>query len=115
MSLFEKFRILHRDVSINNTMIYVADIPENEGNEDEGCSGEFSDGGSPQQDNGGLHHPGALGGEAVDNQEDKHVHWERERQQQIRDGILRSGLLINFDYASDLDQVPSLVSGECSV
>ena len=115
MSLFEKFRILHRDVSINNTMIYVADIPESEGNEDEGCSGESSDGGSPQQDDGGLHRPGALGGEAVDNQEDKHAHWERERRQQIRDGILRSGLLIDFDYASDLDQVPSLVSGERTV
>ena len=51
----------------------------------------------------------------MDNQEDKHAHWERERWQQIRDGILRSGLLIDFDYASNLDQVPSLVSGERTV
>ena len=32
MVLFEKFRILHRDVSINNTMIYIADVPESKGN-----------------------------------------------------------------------------------
>ncbi|KIM70940.1 hypothetical protein SCLCIDRAFT_18893 [Scleroderma citrinum Foug A] len=83
MTLFEKFRILHHDISINNTMIYVADIPESEGNKDEGCSGGSSNGGRPQKDNGGLHHPEALGNEAVDTQEDKHAQWDRERWQQI--------------------------------
>ena len=30
MVLFEQYRILHRDVSVNNTMIYVADVPQSE-------------------------------------------------------------------------------------
>ena len=70
MVLFEKFRILHRDVSINNTMIYIADIPESEGNEHEVSSGEASNAGDPESD-GGLHRSEALRNEAVDGQGDK--------------------------------------------
>ena len=112
MVLFEKFRILHHDISINNTMIYVADVPESEGDVNRNYSGKSSNDGSL---NTGHHCSEALGDEAVDNQEDKHAQWDRERRQQIRDGMLRSGLLIDFDYATDLDQAPSVVSGDRTV
>ena len=114
MVLFEKFRILHRDVSINNTMIYVADIPESEGNEREVGSDEASNAGDPEGD-GGLHCSEALRNEAVDSQGDKIAQWDQERLQQIRAGLLHSGLLIDFDYATDLDQAPSSMSGDCTV
>ena len=108
MVLFEKFRILHHDVSINNTMIYVADVPESEGN-------EFSDDDSPKRDDGGLHRSEALGNEAADKQQDKHMQLDRERCQQIRDGILHSGLLIDFDYVTNLDQAPFSVAGDRTI
>ena len=112
MVLFEKFRILHRDVSINNTMIYVANVPESKGDVNGNYSGESS---NDSGLNTGHHCSEALGDEAVDNQEDKHAQWDRERRQQIRDGMLRSGLLIDFDYATDLDQAPSVVSGDRTI
>ena len=115
MVLFEKFRILHHDVSINNTMIYVADVPESESDVNGNYIGESSDDGGPKKDVTGHHCSEALGDEAVDNQEDKHAQWDRERRQQIRDGMLCSGLLIDFDYATDLDQAPSVVSGDRTV
>jgi len=113
MALFEKFHVLHRDVSVNNTMIYVADIPESEGNEDEVCGSESSNDGGPN--NEGFYRLEALSDEAVENQEDRHAQWDRDRQKQIRAGTLRSGLLIDFDYATDLDQTPSSVSGDRTV
>ena len=108
MVLFEKFRILHRDVSINNTMIYIADVPESKGN-------KSSDDDGPKRDDGGLHRSEALGDKAADKQQDKHMQLDRERHQQIWDGILRSGLLINFDYATNLDQAPFSVAGDRTV
>ena len=113
MALFEKFHVLDRDVSVNNTMIYIADILESEGSDDEVCSSKSSNNGGSNND--GSHHSEALSNEAVENQEDKHVQWDIERWKQIRAGILHSGLLINFDYATNLDQTPSSVSGDCTV
>ena len=113
MALFEKFHILHCDISVNNTMIYVADIPESKGSNDEVCSSKSSNNGSSNND--GSHRLEALSDEAVENQEDKHVQWDIERRKQIRAGILHSGLLIDFDYVTDLDQTPSLVSGDHTV
>ena len=113
MALFEKFHILHRDVSVNNTMIYVANIPESEGSDNEVCSSKSSNNGGSNND--GSHHLEALSDEAVENQEDKHAQWDIERQKQIQAGILPSGLLIDFDYMTNLDQTPSSISGDCTI
>ena len=113
MALFEKFHVLHRDVSVNNTMIYVADIPKSEGSDNEVCSSKSSNNGGSNND--GSHRLGAFSDKAMENQEDKHVQWDIERWKQIQAGILHSGLLINFDYVTNLDQTPSLVSGDHTI
>jgi len=100
--LFEKYHILHRDVSVNNTMMY--DILESQVH---GAS-ETS------------HHSEALGGVAGDSGEGGTMEqnlrgWDAERREQIQAGHLRSGLLIDFDYGTVLDQTFPAVPGDRTV
>ena len=99
MVLFEQYRILHRDVSVNNTMIYVADVPQSEAYTCGPSRKSTND--SPRDDNAGDNGEKKL--------KERLVRWDRERRYQIQSGVFRSGLLIDFDYVVDLDQ-PSLVA-----
>jgi len=45
----------------------------------------------------------------------KLARWDQERHKQIQAGILRSGLLVDFDYVTDLDQNLPIVSSDRTV
>jgi len=105
MVLFEQYHILHRDVSVNNIMISVTDIPESEASTCGPSRKTTND--SPRDDNTGDNGEETL--------EEKLVRWYRERRHQIQSGILRSGLLIDFDYAADLDEPSPMAPGDRTV
>ena len=87
-------------------MIYVCDIPES----------QVHDGGASKA----SHHSEAHGDAAGDSGEQgitgqKLRGWDVKRREQIRAGLLRSGLLIDFDYATVLDQSFPVVPGDRTV
>ncbi|KIK11246.1 hypothetical protein PISMIDRAFT_19694 [Pisolithus microcarpus 441] len=113
MTLVMQYFILHRDISDNNLMIYPCDIPKGEAKQR--CKVEASsserclrdDKGS--QDDDRDSHAESHRSDAVDigkekTHEQKLHRWDQERCQQIQAGILRNGLLIDFDYVTKLDQ-----------
>ena len=93
MVLIQKFRILHHDVSVNNIMIYT----------------------DPQGGNQAPDDNAEASGTDDESLEQKLARWDQERHKQIQAGILRSGLLVDFDYATDLDQNLPVVSSDCTV
>ena len=86
-------------------MIYVCDSPES----------QVHEGGASET----PHHSGSHSGVAGDSGEEELTQklqgWDAERHKQIRAGLLRSGLLIDFDYATVLDQSFSVVPGDRTV
>ena len=44
--------------------------------------------------------------------EQKLIRWDHERRKLIKAGVLRPGLLIDFDYTTDLDLNLPIVSGD---
>ena len=76
-------------------MMYVCDIPEGQVQEDraDSVAGDSGEGGTEQ----------------------KLRTWDVERCEQIRAGLICSGLLINFDYATVLDQTFPVVPGDRTV
>jgi len=98
MVLFEQYHILHRDISVNS----VTDIPESEASTCGPSCKTTND--SPRDDNTGDNGEEML--------KEKLIWWDRERCHQIQSGILRSGLLIDFDYAADLDEPSPMAPGD---
>ncbi|KIM59470.1 hypothetical protein SCLCIDRAFT_126148, partial [Scleroderma citrinum Foug A] len=109
LTLVMQFWILHRDVSINNTMIYVPDISKSEAKETHSGE-EFSKASGGEPSSAGDYVEDS--GKDDKSLEQQLVRWERERYQQIQAGTLRHGLLVDFDYATDLDQNLPVVSGD---
>ena len=105
MVLFEQYHILHHEFSINNIMISVTDILESEASMCGPSHKTTND--SPRDDNTGDNREEAL--------EEKLVQWDRERHHQIQSGILRSRLLIDFDYAADLNEPSPMAPGDRTV
>jgi len=93
MVLIQKFRILHRDVSINNIMIYIDPQGSNQAPDDNAEASRTDD----------------------ESLKQKLTWWDQERRKQIQAGILPSGLLIDFDYVTDLDQNLPIVSSDRTV
>ena len=112
-NLVEQFRVLHRDVSDNNVMIYTCDVPE-----DQTRQGEAPGDGKHRADGGSSHLKPGIN-DTINNGEEtyeqKLARWEQERRQQIRAGALRNGLLIDFDYATEIDQPLHVVAGDRTV
>ncbi|KAI6013416.1 hypothetical protein PISMIDRAFT_105439 [Pisolithus microcarpus 441] len=113
MTLIMQYFILHHDISDNNLMIYPCDIPKGKTKQRrkvEALSSERclrDDKGS--QDDDRDSHAESCHSDAVDigkeeTHEQKLHRWDQERCQQIQAGILHNGLLIDFDYATKLDQ-----------
>ena len=100
-ALVQEFCVLHRDVSINNIMIYNCDVPASETSDSRGE--EVTQSNDPDS------------GEGEESLEEKLVQWDQERCKQIRAGILHNSLLIDFDYATDLEQNLPTVCGDCTV
>ena len=94
-----QFRVLHRDISVNNIMIQA---PEGETQKGHGETSNNVE--SPRVD-----------GPANETHEQKLARWDQERRNLIRAGILRHGLLIDFDYATCLDQTLPVVPGDRTV
>ena len=138
MSLVVQFRILHCDISVNNTMIYVCDTPESEAEEafgnEESLHGDESrdDDGNPSDGPGdeppcntkylrdGNEDSQAPGDDTSDSRKEGALGqsltwWERQRREQTRAGILCSSLLVDFDYATNLDQALPVVSGDHTI
>jgi len=85
-------------------MMYLCDIPESQAH---GASETFN-------------HSETRGCVAGDSREEgtteeKLWHWDAERRKQIRAGLIRSGLLIDFDYATVLDQTFPAVPSDRTV
>ena len=99
-ALVQELRVLHCDVSINNIMIYDCDVPASETSNSHGEEVTSNDPDS---------------GEGDESLEEKLVQWDQEKCEQIRVGILRNGLLVDFDYAIDLDQNLPTICGDCTV
>ncbi|KAI6027635.1 hypothetical protein BKA83DRAFT_4490183 [Pisolithus microcarpus] len=113
MTLVMQYFILHCDISDNNLMIYPCDIPKGETKQRRKVEASSSerclrdDKGS--QDDDRDSHAESRRSDAVDigkeeTHEQKLRRWDQERRQQIQAGILCNGLLIDFDYATKLDQ-----------
>ncbi|KAI6011481.1 hypothetical protein EDC04DRAFT_2609880 [Pisolithus marmoratus] len=113
MTLVMQYYILHHDLSDNNIMIYPCDVLTGKtmqhhkvaasSSEEWPCDGKCS------QDDGRDSHMESHHNDAVDSiteetHEQKLIRWDQERCQQIWTGTLHNGLLINFDYATKLDQ-----------
>ena len=97
-------------------MIYPCDVPESQTKQ-----GEAPDDVDHRAKGGPSHSQACIDdtNDAVGNGEETHeqklVRWEQERCQQIRAGVLRNGLLIDFDYATDLHQPLHAIAGERTV
>jgi len=100
-ALVQEFHVLHCDVSVNNIMIYNCDVPASETSDSHGE--EVTQSNDPDS------------GEGEESLKEKLVQWDQERHKQIQAGILRNGLLIDFDYATDLEQNLPTVCGDCTV
>ena len=85
-------------------MMYLCDIPESQAH---GASETFNDSETCSGVAGDSREEGTT--------EEKLRHWDAERHKQIRAGLIHSGLLINFDYATVLDQTFPAVPGDCTV
>ena len=99
-ALIQELHVLHHDVSINNIMIHDCDVPASETSNSHGEEVTSNDPDS---------------GEGDESLEEKLVRWDQERREQIWVGILRNGLLVDFDYAIDLDQNLPTVCGDRTV
>ncbi|KAF8546315.1 hypothetical protein OG21DRAFT_1491349 [Imleria badia] len=90
-----QFCILHRDISLNNIMMYIIDTLQNT-SKDTGV-------GAPTNDD---HHSDLPGDENVVAEEETHeqklAQWEQERRQRIQAGEMRHGILIDFDYMTTI-------------
>ena len=126
MTLVVQHRILHRDVSVNNTMIYVCDTAESEaknyGPSRDGESGDDDEapGGEPPCPQDSSKNSQVPGDDTSDSEEGEILEqnlaqWERQRCEQIKAGKLRSGLLVDFDYATDIGQALPVVPGDRTV
>jgi len=99
MVLVMQFHILHHDISVNNIMIWAPKGETQKGH------GETSDNvESPRVD-----------GPGNETHEQKLARWDQERRNLIRAGVLHCGLLIDFDYATCLDQTLPVVPGDRTV
>ena len=99
-ALIQELCVLHCDVSINNIMIYDCDVPASETSNSHSEEVTSNDPDS---------------GEGDESLEEKLVRWDQERCEQIRVGILRNGLLVDFDYVIDLDQNLPIICGDHTV
>ena len=94
-------------------MIYPCDVLE-----DQIKQGKASGDGN-HRDNSGSSHSKPHDNNAASNSEETHkqklVRWEQQRQQQIRAGLLCNGLLIDFDYATELNQPLHVIAGDRTV
>ena len=99
-ALIQELHVLHCDVSTNNIMIYDCDVATSEISNSDGEEVTSNDPDS---------------GEGEESLEEKLVQWDQERHEQIWVGILHNGLLIDFDYAIDLDQNLPTVCGDHTV
>ena len=121
MSLVIQFHILHHDISINNTMMYVCKTAKSKTKKSEGetSSGEgFSHDDESQNDNGNSSEAPSDDmssngkGETL---EQNLARWDRQRCEQIKTGIFHCGLLIDFDYATNLDQALPMGPGDHTI
>ncbi|KIJ16549.1 hypothetical protein PAXINDRAFT_155187 [Paxillus involutus ATCC 200175] len=93
-ALMERFNILHHDISINNIMLYICDSPESNGQNESDSEGE---------QHGGTGTSGDRAGEGMQPDEIA-MQNEETREKLIHEKALQSGLLINFDYATLLEE-----------
>ena len=111
--LVVEFKVLHHDVSFNNTMVYDSIKKDSKGNTFGSvkllCSDDNTQSDVP--DDGTL--TGRNMGDVPHKQ--KLARWDQERCKMIQDGDLCGGLLIDFDYATLLDQCLPVGPGDRTV
>ena len=83
-------------------MIYVCDSPES----------QVHEGGASEIPHHSESHSGVAGDSREEELTQKLQGWDAERHKQIWAGLLHSGLLIDFDYTTVLDQSFSVVPGD---
>ena len=121
--LVVEFNILHRDISVNNIIMYTSVKKDSKGKVSSGAKLPHNDNKKPPLGNDGSYThsdpPGngtATGGNMEgETCEQKLARWDQERCNLIQDGDMRRGLLIDFDYATLLDQSLPVVPGDRTV
>ena len=110
--LVVEFKVLHRDVSFNNTMMYA--LTKKNNNKASGRVQLLRNGDETHSD---VPCDGTMSGRNTGDEtcEQRLARWDQERQKMVQDGVLRGGLLIDFDYATLLDQSLPAVAGDRTV
>ena len=107
--LVVEFSVLHCDVSFNNAMMYASTKKKASGRVKLLHKGDNTHSDIPGD---GTATGKNMGDET---REQRLARWDQERRKMIQDGILRGGLLIDFDYATLLDQSLPVVPGDRTV